>query len=395
MSRLDNLVRPVASATAPWRVLTTAAEAEAIRADWDDLARRGATNELTRSPDWLLSWWKVFGGSQGRQLRLGLLHQAGRLIGLAPLLRRWYWHGPIPFQRLELLGSGEPETEGIYSNHLGILAEQGAEQHVADQLVHALADGAFGSWDELIFSMMAGTGPLPRHLVDAFQVRGWCVEQKEMARAPFIPLPSTWEAYLSSLSAAGRRSIQRSQKALDRWGENTTRLERVTDLNGLDRGKKLLIELHHARWTGAQHAGVFRSALYLSFHDAMMHQLAERGQLLLCWLSVRDEPIAVLYGMEWAGKVMAYQMGRRRDLPSHLRPGAVLLHLAIRQAIEAGRREFDLLADAVPYKLQLTDQSRPLLHLRVTRNSWRENARRFARKCLTGWRSLRSRRSVP
>jgi hypothetical protein len=43
-----------------------------LRLAWAALPQRSARNELTGSPDWLLTWWQVYGGLQGRQLRLGL-----------------------------------------------------------------------------------------------------------------------------------------------------------------------------------------------------------------------------------------------------------------------------------------------------------------------------------
>ena len=45
----------------------------------------------------------------------------------------------------------------------------------------------------------------------------------------------------------------------------------------------------------------------------------------------------------------------------------MLLALAIRRAIDQGRREFDLLADDAFYKQQLTPLARPLVHLRAAR----------------------------
>lgn len=110
-----------------------------------------------------------------------------------------------------------------------------------------------------------------------------------------------------------------------------------------------------------------------------MRRLASRGALWLVWLCARGEPVAVLYGMEHAGKVSAYQTGRKPDLPEQLRPGAVLLALAMRQAVEAGLQEFDLQADEAPYKLQLAPQLRSLVQLRVARKSVVEGLRRAAR----------------
>jgi CelD/BcsL family acetyltransferase involved in cellulose biosynthesis len=95
--------------------------------------------------------------------------------------------------------------------------------------------------------------------------------------------------------------------------------------------------------------------------------------------------------MNWAAKVYAYQVGRRTDLPKKLRPGAVLLAHAIRQAMDSGYKEFDLLAEAAPYKLQFTSQTRSLVRLRVARPSLVEKLRLAGKSVPAGVRWLRGR----
>lgn len=366
----------------PCQLVTCPAQAERLRPQWEALLEGSHSKELTQSPDWLLAWWRVYGGWQGRQLRLGLFQEAGRLIGLAPLLSRRHWYrGTLPFRRLELLASGEPAEHGIYSNHLSILAEQGAEEEVASRLVQALGSGVFGGWDEVVLPMMAGDSPMPGLLVNGFRAAGIEAEMREVAHAPYIVLPTTWEEYLRSLGANSRRNIQRSLKAFDAWSGGTTRLESVTCLADLEKGKQILIQLHHARWASDSQTGVFHSPFYLQFHNALMTQLAEHGTLELHWLCARDEPIAVLYGIGWGDKIYAYQTGRRTDLPSHLRPGAVLLTLVIRRAIERGQREFDLLAEDRFYKRQLAPRARSLVRVRAARPCLLENLRQGAKTC--------------
>jgi CelD/BcsL family acetyltransferase involved in cellulose biosynthesis len=138
-------------------------------------------------------------------------------------------------------------------------------------------------------------------------------------------------------------------------------------------------------------SGVFHSPSFLQFHDAIMRTLLERGALELHRLTVRGEPVAALYGMTWGDKTIAYQMGRSSNVPNSVRPGGVILAYAIRAAIEAGRREFDFLADEAPYKLQMATASRPLVQLRAHRAGPRETARRLMERCFDGARALRRR----
>lgn len=371
-------------------VVTDPAEAERLRPDWSDLLVRSGRNELTLAPDWLLTWQRVYGRLQGRRLRLVAFRDSGRLLGLAPLLRRRCWYrGVVPFRRLEFLASGEREGNGICSNHLNVIAERGAEEAVARGLAAAAAAGALGTWDEMVLPMMDGDGPMPSLLAAAFRDHGLPVETVETARAPYIPLPATWDAYLKSLSCTHRRQVTRSLRAFERWACGEARLECATDAAGLEKGKRVLIDLHHSRWSEGGQSGVFRSPSFLEFHDGMMRRLLECGALELLWLTVRGEPVAALYGMRWGDKVYAYQTGRRLDVPANIRPGGVILAYAVRRAIEAGRREFDLLADEAPYKMQLAPAVRPLVQVRVVRHGVRERVRRLMERCVEAMRPLR------
>jgi CelD/BcsL family acetyltransferase involved in cellulose biosynthesis len=377
-------------AGASWTVVDDPAEAERLRPAWADLLGRADGSGLTQSPDWLLTWWDVYGRLQGRRLRLVLFHASGRLVGLAPLVRRRHWHrGVLPFRRLELLGSGERENDAICSNHLGVIAERGAEEAVAGGLASAVVSEALGTWDEVVLTMMDGDGPMAGLLADAFRTAGLSAEMVEIARAPYVPLPSTWEAYLAGMTANRRRHLTRSLRAFDEWAGGEASLECATDAASLERGKEVLVRLHHARWRGAGRSGTFRSPPYLQFHDAIMRWLLERGELELLWLVVRGEPAAALYGMRYGHTVHAYQTGRRLDLPAGVRPGGVLLAYAIRRAIEAGLREFDLLADEAPYKLQLAPAVRSLVQLRVVWPGRRESARLLMERCVRFVRPIR------
>src|SRR5262249_13389995 len=136
-------------------------------------------------------------------------------------------------------------------------------------------------------------------------------------------------------------------------------------------------------------SGVFRSPRFVQFHDRMMSDLSEQGKLELLILRARGEPIAAIYTTVHAGKVCTYQMGRRTDVPENLSVGVVAFALAIRRAIENGRREFDMLADAVYYKTQLTPHARRLMQVRVARRCWVEAIRNFGKRW-SQWTNPRS-----
>src|SRR5262249_28748788 len=153
--------------------------------------------------------------------------------------------------------------------------------------------------------------------------------------------------------------VRRSLRDFDAWAAGTARLHEARTEAELEEGTAILHRLHAERWEGTA-GGTFRSPHFLRFHDLAMRNLLRRGALRLLWLSVGGEPVAALYDFVWGGREFFYQCGRRLDVPKGVRPGTVLLAMAIRQAIEAGRTEFDLLSDAARYKRELAGSLRPV-----------------------------------
>lgn len=357
------------------------------------------------TPEWLLAWWRVFGDSEGRRLRAVLVEDGGRLVGLAPLLLRAHRYRPgIPFRRLELVASGEREEDEICSDYLSVLAATGAEREVADALAEALAGGTIARWDELLLPAMSGDAIMPLLLAGALRLRGLDAAITQTGEAPYVTLPETFDAYVGGLSKRRRYLVRRSLRDLDAWANGKLTLERVRDAADLPRGRAILESLHSQRWQGdgredGAHGGVFASAKFRAFHDAVMPALWARGAMDLSWIAAAGTPIAIVYSLVWAGRMQVYQSGRRLDLPATLRPGLVVHARLIEAAIAAGFVEYDFLNGASRYKRDLTPISRPLVQLRAVRAPLRETARVLAAGSIamaSAWRDrLRGGRDTP
>ena len=346
---------------------------EAVAEDWGALLSRSVSNRPTQSPLWLLAWWRVFGAHQGRKVASALVYDGSRLIGMAPLLRRvwWYLHA-VPYRRLELLGTGEDEQDEIGSEYVGVIAEPGSEEGVAEALAETIARGQLGPFDHVVLSALDGDLAMNAALALAFEARGMAVRREAVSAAPYIRLPATWEAYLEGLSRSGRYTIRRSLRAFEEWAGADTEFVRVSSASELEEGKRILVRLHEQRWRAAGKSGVFASRLFQSFHDAVLPHLIAKDALELVWLTARGAPVAVAYNIVWDNKVLFYQGGRIVDLPQKIRPGIVLHAHGIRKAIEAGRSEYDFLAGAKAYKVQMSNDSRPVTRLLATKAPMRD-----------------------
>jgi CelD/BcsL family acetyltransferase involved in cellulose biosynthesis len=372
-------------------VLTDPGALEAQRGAWLDLLERSAANEPMLSPTWLLNWWRIYGTSAGRTVRVGLFFDGDRLVGLAPLHARRHRHRfGIPFRRLEPLGSDVDEGDGVGSDYLGVIAERGAEARVAGALAAGVAGGAFGPWDEVVVPVLNGDTAWPALLTDVFRAAGFTAGWVETTQAPYLRLPAAWSEYLQSLPSKKRRSLQYAERDLEAWAGGPPEVRWVRTPADLDEGKRVLAALHSERWTAAGKTGAFAAARFQAFHDAVLPEWLAAGALELAWLTACGEPLAACYNIHWDNKVYFYQSGRKPDLPGKVRPGIVLLNRLIQAAIQAGRREYDFLGDPTQYKLLFTTTTRPLVQFRAARPSLVEWARRGAELSIGVGRRVRA-----
>jgi CelD/BcsL family acetyltransferase involved in cellulose biosynthesis len=361
---------------------------------WLELLARSDCNQATLSPLWLLTWWKVFGRRGGRQLRVCLFWDGPTLVGLAPLLRRWRLApAGLPFARLELLGTGEPEQHEIASDYVGIVAARGHEDGVATALTGLLApfpggDDArsVGRWDELRLCGLDASVTTVDSLRTALGRAGLTARLETDAGAPYIPLPATFDAYLSALPSTDRYFVRRTLRDFESWAGSRVAFHRAATAAELAQGQQILMSSHAERWRARQRDGVFASPLFRAFHEAVMPALLARGALDLRWMTVDDRPVAAVYNIVWANRVQFYQGGRAVDLPKGVRPGIVLHLHAIRAAIEAGRAEYDFLAGGSQYKRQMALARRPMGLMVVEKPGLRRLASDIATRAWRRWR---------
>lgn len=349
-----------------------------LAGDWEVLLGESASDVPTLSPLWQLAWARAFGRLDGRKLQALAIFGGTRLVGLCTFVTRVTLHKRLlPFRRLELACSGEPEADEICSNYIGAIAARGHEAEVAAEVADAIAGGRLGGWDELVMPLLDGSLPMPSLLTDALRRAGVDAVCKPTTPAPYIPLPSSFEGYLQRLSSENRRLIKKSLRDFESWAGGPPQLHVVEREAELTDGWRILTALHGERWSTRRQGGAFASSRFARFHRDVMRSLLRRGALELAWLEARGEPIAALYNIVWSGRVHFYQSGRKLELPRQIRPGIVAHVCAIRRAIELGRSEYDLLGGVAQYKRQLRLAERARVTIRATRAPVREGARRL------------------
>lgn len=268
--------------------------------------------------------------------------------------------GTVTFRRRSVAGLTWAVGDVGCPDHLDLLADPSAE---LDEAVPALLSLP---WDVAILSNLAPGAPNVVRLAGALTRAGCAVRWNAAYRCPYLDLPGTWDAYLSSLSANRRQVLRRRERNLER--DHVVALTDYGPENLAD-GWRHLVELHERRWA-AGGGGTFSDPRVERLHRAFAEQLARRGQLWLTTLDLDGVPAAAWYGFADRDTVYFYQSGRdpRWDDKS---VGVALMVKMIRRAIEGGYRRFDFLRGDEGYKREWTATEAVTQELVAFRPGWR------------------------
>jgi CelD/BcsL family acetyltransferase involved in cellulose biosynthesis len=321
-------------------VLTTLPQLQAIASEWDSLALVGGSPFSTVA--WLSSWWEAYGC--GRMAVVALRDSSGRLIAGLPCrqVTRSMW---AAMANLESGAWGAVASSAHAQRHLwralprfgvsGLRLEGLLEEEEATALAHAELTGAG-------FRVVRTRGP----------------------SSPYVTLPSTPDALLSSLGRGLRRQLRRSRRELEALGELRLRIVR----SGPDLSTALdqMLRLEGSGWKSRAGTAVLCDAKLEQLYRGFAVRAAERDWLRLHLLELDGQPVAATYGCVFGNVGHAMKAGFDERLAEHS-PGTLLLWETLRTSIEERLSGCDLLGAPDPYKMRWTDTLRPRVGLRAYR----------------------------
>lgn len=314
-------------------------------AGWDTLAvERGRP---FCAPGWMLAWWRA-SHSDRMPLRVVLVHDDGRLVGVAP----FFANTTCGLTELRLLGAG-------FSHRIGVLARSGAEQRIAPAIAAALVSVRPAS---IVFEGIDGNDPWPELMAAAWPSRRAPRLRSDGAlQAPMIELNADYEAWMQRRERRFRKEAGRCSRRLEEQhvSGRIARDERAIDA---------LLELHHARWDSRGGSNIdegARAALV-----AAARGLPEPDRLMVAMLEGPSGPVAAELVVR-AGDAAIFWGGGFDPEWTQYAPGTQTMLLALRRLAEVGVRTADLGGGAHPYKLRLADDTTALSWRTVFPRGWR------------------------
>jgi CelD/BcsL family acetyltransferase involved in cellulose biosynthesis len=319
------MARSTPDGAAPPLQLSVAGGIAELHDDWARLA--AASGNIFATWEWADVWSRHFG--DGREMRpVACRDAAGAMVAILPL----YEGFRRPVRVLRFIGGGAGDELGpiCAPGEAGVAAALraapdllGAGVLLAERLPGGRGPDGGGGWAEAL-----GGTLLRRESSPVVDIEGL-----------------DWDEYLATRSSNFRSQVRRKERKLIREAELTFRL--CDDAARIQEDLDQMFRLHRARWQGAD-SGALEGARE-EFHREFAPLALERGWLRLWLAAAEGTPVAAYYGFRFGDSDSYYQLGRDPEW-DRFSPGLVLLAHTLRDATEAGRREYRFLRGDEDYK---------------------------------------------
>lgn len=330
---------------------------------WDELIKESSTATFFQTKDWLEIWKKHFVGQdittkdlqqniQSPKYLNDIYHHSvvgigvwdkDELIGIAPF--------EIRESVINFLGVNPVVDNQLVSDFGDIIAVSGKEREVWGRVLtwyRVKGEGERGKGLELNFIREDSVS------FEILQELGGSVE--EVATAPFIDLPKTWEEYLASLGRHERHELRRKIRRLEE--ERAFKVCTEGEPTDIEEFFRLMVLSNEQKRN-------FLSNKMREFFQDIFHTFWPKKMLRLCFLKLKGENIAAVLLFEYKNELLLYNSGFDPKY-AKLSPGLLLKAYMIKQAIEEGKGRFDFLRGGERYKYDLGGRERRLYKITLS-----------------------------
>jgi CelD/BcsL family acetyltransferase involved in cellulose biosynthesis len=335
------------------KIVQSEEEFSALERVWDELFNANPNHTPYQSWQWNATWWRHFGVSG--ELRVLLVEEEGRVIGIAPLRVKRRLYG-FPFRHLELIS-------GKRADYLDFLVMPGYETAFIHQAMDALNNCGESHFLEIrdfresssnVSALV--TQALARSRILSLRVSETCVA---------VPLTQSWETFLGTVSKRTRTHIGYDRRLLNK--SFATELKVYTTLPDALTGLDDLIAVYRSRWTRELGASYFDDQKNFAFERDVCERFVAIGGYRLYVLYADRKPVAALSGFERNRVYYAQLFTHSPDFHKYS-VGNVLLGMAIEDCIQRSCTSLDLMRGDEAYKFRWNGQPTRNLQLRAFRS---------------------------
>jgi CelD/BcsL family acetyltransferase involved in cellulose biosynthesis len=311
---------------------------------WNEVVQAAGHDHPFLEHAWVRTWWECFGA--GSALHILVVKAGNEPIAIAPLILSTIRMCGVRVRRLGFFYNAHvPRADFIVTRR-------------PEEAYRAIWSHLFRecSWDLLqLCQLPEGSGTLDA--MPRLAAADECPSGVWLSGAsPYLPLRTSWDQYFDGLPAKHRGNLRNRLKRLK--GRGPVELEAITSDEKLADALEAGLELEAAGWKGKSRTAICCDPDTARFYSLLARRAAERGWILLNFLSAGSKRIAFDYCLSYKNRIHRLKSGYD---PSYARysPSNLLCCLVLRNASEQGISEYDFLGASENWKLKWTKQNTP------------------------------------
>ena len=311
---------------------------DSLREDWERL-QRSSNSHIFSTFRWSRVWWQQFGS--GYSFSPCVISARGVPIGIAPLCVK---DGTARF-------IGDTDV----CDYLDFIVAPGKEDLFATELIDTLIPAGIKTLelepvreDSVAFTSLQKTAAR----------EGFKTACRQIDVSVDMPLPATWEEYLSGLTAKQRHELKRKIRRLGEMGD----VNYVTSTDARPEEMDVFLELF--RNSRNDKADFLTPDMELFFRS-IANTMAEEKLLNINFMELDGMPVAATLCFDYRNCIYLYNSGYNPEY-RWLSAGLISKALCIKDGISGGKERFDFLKGDEAYKYQLGGQELPLYQCTVS-----------------------------
>lgn len=308
-------------------VLTRVGEMRALAPGWDVLA--GQSGSPLLGADWFLACAETL--CIESDLRVVVVRSKGRICAVAPLVvvRR------DGIEWLELLG-------------VSVLYEPAGFLYDGVESLHHLVRKIVSLRMPAVLARIPAESPIEAKFRELTRYRG-VVLSRRTASAAYVCTKGSWEDYFHSISGQRRYDYQRKRKRTERGGPVTVRIECPQGRDSLPVMLEKVFRVEGAGWKARSGSALLSNERVRKFIARYSEMACGRGDLRVCFLEVKEIPIATILGLECAQRFWVLKIGYDEQW-SRCSPGIQITMETIQYAFDKGLEGYEFLGSEEPWQ---------------------------------------------
>lgn len=310
--------------------------------DWTSLVKSDPDGTVFHTPRYLRLYWEEFGTGPPH---VAFVQNGNEIASVTAFDIR---EGTVTF-----LGGFE------ITDYMGPVGLPQEREHAAKELMASLE--ARGDWETADLRGLPQEGGWHGALVQGARDAALVVKTVDDNVAPLLPLPISFDAYLSGLPGKLRHEIRRKLRRLREALPSARLVDATSQTLPADMGT--FVQLHRSSPAGK---GKFMYPGMEKFFRRLAEAFLPDGMFRLVFLEADGTKIAGAVGFRDRGRFLLYNSAYDHSR-SPLSPGIVLLTLLIEELIREGSEALDFLKGDEQYKYRLGARPRRMGRLLLSR----------------------------